>query len=197
MTLAEFLKLARAGRDLWVFGYGSLMWSPGFRASEKAPARLHGYHRSLCVYSYRYRGTPERPGLVMGLCRGGSCWGMAYRVPAARSARVLAYLWRREMRNRVYRARFVRVAIPAGREVKALAFIADADHRQFVGDLSLRRTAQLVAQGRGEKGRNVDYLSATLAHMHELGVRDPHLDRVLLATLSLQSARRRRQNPRR
>ena len=197
MTLPEFLKLAPRLGDFWVFGYGSLMWSPGFRAAEKAAGRVHGYHRSLCVYSYRYRGTPKRPGLVMGLCRGGSCWGMAYRVPPHAVARVLAYLWHREMRNRVYLPRFVRVSVGGGREVRALAFIADAKHRQFAGDLSMRSTARLVAQGRGERGRNVDYLAFTLAHMHELGVRDPHLDRVLLAVLSLQKTPRRRENRKR
>ena len=186
MTLPEFLQLAPR-RDLWVFGYGSLMWSPGFRASEKSAGRVHGYHRSLCVYSHRYRGTRDRPGLVMGLCRGGSCWGMLYRVPAARVPRVLAYLYRREMRNRVYLPRFVRVGIRGGREVRALAFIADADHGHFAGALSIRATARIVAWGRGERGRNVDYLSFTLAHMHELGVKDPHLDRILLATLALQN----------
>ncbi|HEX5476820.1 MAG TPA: gamma-glutamylcyclotransferase [Burkholderiales bacterium] len=185
MTLPEFLSLAPR-RDLWVFGYGSLMWSPGFRASEKSAGKVHGYHRSLCVYSHRYRGTPQRPGLVMGLCRGGSCWGMAFRVPAARARRVLLNLWIREMRNRVYRPRFVGVRVRAGREVRALAFVADAGHLQFAGDLDAARTAQLVAQGNGERGRNIDYLSFTLAHMHELGVRDPHLDRILLEALALR-----------
>ena len=188
MTLSQFLALAPRG-DFWIFGYGSLMWSPGFRCSEKSAAKVHGYHRSLCVYSHRYRGTPARPGLVMGLCRGGSCWGMALRVAAAQAPRVLANLWRREMRNHVYEPRFVPVRIRGGRRIRALAFVADPAHRQFAGDLSLRRTAQYVAQGRGERGRNVDYVSSTIAHMHELGLRDPHLDRILLAVLSLQSRR--------
>ena len=189
MTLPEFLRLAPRG-DLWIFGYGSLMWSPGFRCSEKSPAKVHGYHRSLCVYSHRYRGTKARPGLVMGLCRGGSCWGMAFRVAAHQAPRVLANLWRREMRNRVYEARFVPVRIHGGRRVQALAFVADPVHGQFAGGLSLRRTAELVLQGRGERGRNVDYVSSTIAHMHELGLRDPHLDRILLAVLALQARRR-------
>lgn len=188
MTLPEFLSLAPRG-DLWVFGYGSLMWSPGFRSSEKSAGRVHGYHRSLCVYSHRYRGTPKRPGLVMGLCRGGSCWGMAFRVPAARARRVLLNLWLREMRNRVYRPRFVGVRVRAGREVRALAFVADAGHLQFAGDLDAARTAQIVARGNGERGHNIDYLSFTLAHMHELGVRDPHLDRILLDALALRKRR--------
>lgn len=194
MTLAEFLKLAPRG-DLWVFGYASLMWSPGFRSTDRSAGKVHGYHRSFCVYSHRYRGTAKRPGLVMGLCRGGSCWGVAFRIAANHAPRVLANLWRREMRNRVYEPRFVRARVH-GREVRALAFVADPLHRQFAGDLSLARTARLIAQGRGERGRNVDYLSYTLAHMHELGIKDPHLDRILLAVLSLQSARRKRQNPR-
>jgi cation transport protein ChaC len=189
VTLPEFLQLAPR-RDLWVFGYGSLMWSPGFRAAEKSPGKVHGYHRSLCVYSHRYRGTAKRPGLVMGLCPGGSCWGTAYRIPAARVPRVLAYLYRREMRNRVYLPRFVRVGTRGGREVRALAFIADAGHSHFAGDLSMSATALIVARGCGERGRNIDYLSFTLAHMHELGVKDPHLDRILLATLALQNGGR-------
>lgn len=191
MTHTECLQLAPRG-DLWVFGYGSLMWSPGFHCSEKSAGRVHGYHRALCVYSHRYRGTPNQPGLVMGLCRGGSCWGMAFRVSRAQAPRVLANLWHREMRNRVYRARFVRVRVRGGREVRALAFVADSTHRQFAGDLSIDRTARIVALGRGERGRNVDYLSHTLAHMHELGVSDPHLDQVLLAALAYNSRLRRR-----
>jgi glutathione-specific gamma-glutamylcyclotransferase len=190
MTLAEFLRLAPRG-DLWIFGYGSLMWSPGFRCTEKSAGKVHGYHRSMCVYSHRYRGSPERPGLVMGLCRGGSCWGMAFRVSAAQAPRVLANLYRREMLNRVYRPSFVRVRTRDGRLLRALAFVADAGHKQFAGDLGVLRTARLVARGRGERGRNIDYLSYTLAHMHELGVRDPHLDRILLSVLELRSRRRR------
>ncbi len=191
MTLPEFLKLAPRG-DLWVFGYASLMWSPGFRYSHKVPGKVHGYHRAFCVYSTRYRGTPEKPGLVMGLCRGGSCWGVAFRVAAKRSPRVLANLYRREMRNRVYKPRFVRVRVRGGRDVRALAFIADPLHGQFAGDLSLSRTARLIAQGKGLRGRNIDYLGYTLAHMHELGVKDTHLDRVMLAVVALHRRRRKR-----
>jgi len=190
MTPAEFLELAPRG-DLWIFGYGSLMWSPGFRYTEKRAAHAHGLHRSFCVLSTRYRGTPSRPGLVMGLCRGGSCWGVAFRVPAPRAARVLAYLYRREMRNRVYKPTFVRVRVRGGRRLAALAFVADPLHPQFVGDLSAERTARLIAQGRGQRGRNLDYLSSTIAHMHELGVRDPHLDEILLRVLALRGSRRR------
>src|SRR5215208_7113169 len=93
--------------DLWVFGYGSLIWSPGFAYKEKRVGRAHGFHRALCILSTRYRGTHRRPGLVMGLCRGGSCWGMAFRIPERDVRRCLARLWHREMPRRVYEPRLV------------------------------------------------------------------------------------------
>jgi cation transport protein ChaC len=183
MELPRFLAGLPPG-DLWVFGYGSLMWSPGFRYTEHAAGRVHGYHRALCILSSRYRGTPERPGLVVGLCRGGSCWGMAFRVPAARVRRTLGALWRREMLNLVYVPTLVRVAL-GRRRVRALAFVADTAHRQFMRELDLHGRARLVAQGIGERGRCMDYIRNTLEHMHRLGVRDPHLERVLAAADAL------------
>ena len=165
--------------ELWVFGYGSLMWSPGFAYARRTVGLLHGYHRALCILSTRHRGTQRRPGLVVGLCRGGSCWGMAFRVPAAHVAAALARLWNREMPRRVYRARLVPVRIGRGRRVRALAFIADPAHPQFVRELDLRSRAQLVAQGVGERGACTEYIRATLRHMTQLGVSDPHLARVL------------------
>jgi cation transport protein ChaC len=181
MELAEFLETLgrRARRDLWVFGYGSLMWSPGFRYSDKSTALVRGYHRALCILSTRYRGTPERPGLVMGLCRGGSCWGMVFRVPAARVRRVLAGLWRREMLNKVYKPTLIPATIGRGRRIRSLAFVADTSHRQFVRELDLHGRARLVAQGIGQRGPCVDYIRNTLEHMLELGVTDPHLARIL------------------
>jgi cation transport protein ChaC len=161
------------------------MWSPGFRASQKSAALARGYHRAMCILSHRYRGTPDKPGLVMGLCRGGSCWGMAFRVPAARVRRVLAMLWRREMLNRVYKPKLIPVMVaPGGRggrakRLRALAFVADTAHRQYVGELDLNGRARLVAQGIGERGHCVDYIRNTLEHMLALGLNDPHLARVL------------------
>ena len=101
------------GSDLWLFGYGSLMWNPGFPHRVAEPALLHGWHRSFCIYSHRYRGTPERPGLVLGLDRGGSCRGMAFRVGAAHAAEALHYLWEREMVGGVYHMREVSVRTAA------------------------------------------------------------------------------------
>lgn len=178
MDLAQFRAALPRG-DLWVFGYGSLMWSPGFPFRERSVGLLRGYHRALCILSVRYRGTHRRPGLVMGLCRGGSCWGMAFRIPAARVAHSLARLWQREMRRRVYYARLVPLRISRGRRIRALAFVADPDHAQFTRELDLHSRAQLVAQGVGERGRCTDYIRHTLEHMYALGVSDPHLARVL------------------
>ena len=178
MDLAAFRAALPRG-DLWVFGYGSLMWAPGFAFRERSVGLLRGYHRALCILSTRYRGTHRRPGLVMGLCRGGSCWGMAFRVPAARIPAALRRLWNREMPRRVYRARLVPVRISRGRRVRALAFIADPAHPQFMRELDLHSRAQLVAQGVGERGPCTEYIRATLRHMQALGVGDAHLTRVL------------------
>jgi len=175
--------------DLWVFGYGSLMWSPCFRFTDHALARVHGYHRALCILSTRYRGTRERPGLVMGLCRGGSCWGMAFRIPRAHVKRALARLWSREMTRRVYEPRLVLAQLtrPA-RSVRALAFLADPGHPAYVRELDLHGRARLVAQGIGQRGHCIEYIENTLEHMHEVGVRDPHLERILHAALAMRSS---------
>ena len=186
MTLDEFLAELPGG-DLWVFGYGSLMWSPGFSYIRKARGRIHGYHRALCILSTRYRGTKRKPGLVMGLCRGGSCWGMAYRVHADSVRRALARLWQREMPRRVYAPRLLKVEIAGRRQVRALAFLADPTHPAYVRELDLHGRARLVAQGIGQRGTAVDYIRHTLAHMRELGVSDPHLERILHTALVLRA----------
>ena len=193
MNLESFLARLPRG-DLWIFGYGSLMWAPGFRCQEKSFGRVHGYHRALCILSTRYRGTRRRPGLVMGLCRGGSCWGMAFRVAAQRVRATLGKLWQREMLRRVYVPRLVPVRIRTGRRIQALAFLADPRHPQFVHELDLHNRARLVAQGIGERGHCVEYIANTIAHMGGIGVQDPHLERVLEAA---QALRRRRRGNRR
>jgi glutathione-specific gamma-glutamylcyclotransferase len=185
MKLGQFTAQLPKG-DLWVFGYGSLMWSPCFDYKHKALGRAHGYHRALCILSTRYRGTDRKPGLVMGLCRGGSCWGMAYRIDAPRLRRALARLWYREMSRRVYEPRLIPVRLSTGREVKALAFVADPAHPSYVRELDLHGRARLVAQGIGIRGPCIDYIRHTLDHMHGVGVRDPHLERILHAALALR-----------
>jgi cation transport protein ChaC len=128
----------------------------------------------------------------MGLCRGGSCWGMALRVPAARVRRVLGALWKREMLNKVYKPTLIPVLVAPGRRVRALAFVADTTHRQFVRELDLHGRARLVAQGIGLRGPCVDYIRNTLEHMLELGVHDPHLARILDTAMGLCAGEKRK-----
>lgn len=164
-------------QDLWVFGYGSLMWRPGFDHVERVPARVHGWHRSLCVYSWVHRGTRERPGLVLGLDRGGACRGLAYRVPAADAAGVVAYLREREQVTAVYRevVRPAALLDGSGRVVDSLFYVVDRAHPQYAGELGLDDLARHVRQGAGVSGPNPDYVLNTVAHMIELGIRDPAL----------------------
>jgi glutathione-specific gamma-glutamylcyclotransferase len=186
MKLQDFVDRLPAG-EFWVFGYGSLMWSPCFSFRERTIARVHGYHRALCILSTRYRGTRAKPGLVMGLCRGGSCWGVAYRIARSDVRPTLKRLWTREMPRRVYQPKVVPARLRNGRTLRALAFIADPEHPSYMRELDLHGRARLVAQGIGQRGPCVDYIRSTLDHMHEVGVRDPHLERVLQAALSLQN----------
>jgi cation transport protein ChaC len=185
--------VARGG-DVWIFGYGSLMWDPGFAFVEAQPALLRGYHRSFCVYSHRYRGTPERPGLVLGLDRGGACKGIAYRVPAADVASALHYLWEREMANRTNHLKEVPLATPAG-PVMARAFAVDRTHKNYAGRLPLEATARLILQGIGARGPCRQYLENTVrpAALRRRRILDP-----TSANRSRKSRRRRRapRNPR-
>ena len=164
-------------RDLWIFGYGSLMWNPGFPHAEAQPALLHGFHRAFCVYSSRYRGTPDRPGLVLGLDRGGACKGVAFRVPSAELASALHYLWEREMTNRTYHLQAVSVRIPAG-VVPARAFVVDRRHKNYAGRLSLDETARLIIQGIGARGPCRQYLENTVAELCRLGQLDGPIHRL-------------------
>jgi glutathione-specific gamma-glutamylcyclotransferase len=168
--------IARAS-DLWIFGYGSLMWDPGFAHVEAQPALLRGYHRRFCVYSHRYRGTPERPGLVLGLDRGGACKGIAYRVSQQEVAPALHYLWEREMGNRTYHLREVRLATPEG-AVTGHAFVVDRSHKNYAGRLSLDDTARLILQGIGARGPCRQYLENTVAELQKLGCVDGPLHRL-------------------
>ncbi len=166
------------GPDLWVFGYGSLMWHPGFPPAESRTARLYGYHRGLCVWSWVYRGTERSPGLVLGLGSGGSCLGVAHRVqPADRDAAV-AYLFEREMVTAVYKPLIHRVRLVDGRNVDTLTFVADRSHPQYAGDLSPEAAAAIVRRARGKSGSNVDYVANTVACLDKLGIPCPRLHRI-------------------
>ena len=169
-----------ADGDLWVFGYGSLMWNPGFPHLASAPALLRGYHRAFCVYSVHHRGTPERPGLVLGLDHGGACRGRAFLVAAADVADVIAYLDEREMVTRVYRPKRVPIGIGAGRAI-AQAYVVDRSHVQYARGLTFDETLGIIARGNGASGNNVDYLASTVAHLDELGIPDGPLHALLRA----------------
>ncbi len=180
-------------RDLWVFGYGSLMWHPGFAHDEAVHARLTGWHRSFCIWSVVYRGTPDRPGLVLGLDRGGVCEGIAFRVPSQRAAEVLAYLRRREQVTGVYREALVPVRLSTeGRpEVMAVAYLAEPAHPGYAGDLPLRVQAELIRGGHGRSGSNVLYCMSTIERLGVLGIREPGLERLrtMLGRLGARAAR--------
>jgi cation transport protein ChaC len=163
--------------DFWVFGYGSLTWRPGFDHAEKRPALMRGAHRSLCIYSVHHRGTRDKPGLVLGLDRGGSCWGTAYRVKAALRDEVIAYLRSREQVTLVYKEVWRRVLLDGrgDRPVKAICYMVDRAHRQYAGRLPIREQARLVRQGVGAGGPNPDYIENTVLHFEEIGIDDVRL----------------------
>ncbi|KAA5607025.1 gamma-glutamylcyclotransferase [Roseospira marina] len=163
----------------WVFGYGSLMWNPGFLFEERRPALLHGYHRDMCILSLRYRGTPEKPGLVLGLRGRGSCRGIAYRVAPALWAEVSAYLHEREMTTYAYIPRCLPLRLNDGRRVEAHTYVADPGHDQYAGHFGLDERIRLLRQGVGPRGSARDYLASTVTHLDELGIRDGHMHDLL------------------
>ena len=164
--------------DLWVFGYGSLIWRPGFPFIERRTARLAGSHRSLCVYSWVHRGTPERPGLVLGLDRGGVCRGVAYRVAAHERDAVVAYLREREQVTSVYIEQERDIRFSDGGRATALTYVVDRLHPQYAGKLDEGSQLRVVAGAHGQSGANRDYVIATAQHLAELGMPDPLLDRL-------------------
>ena len=166
--------------DLWVFGYGSLMWRPGFEFIERVPARLIGEHRALCVYSFVHRGTPEKPGLVLGLDRGGACRGVAFRVAANNAAATVAYLREREQVTSVYREvkRSVWLENEARERISALVYVVDRGHVQYAGRLSAAEQLRHVLQGHGQSGVNRDYVLATVKAIEAEGFRDQPLHRL-------------------
>ena len=165
-------------RDIWVFGYGSLMWDPKFPYLEMVPARLRGYHRSLCIYSRVHRGTLERPGVVLGLDRGGSCHGYAFRIEGITAPAILGYLDERELVGYAYRRVSMRTDIP-GRTVKAWTYVADHSHSQYAGKLSPAECLTLVLQGVGMSGTALEYLENMIAQLEQHGIVDKPLESIL------------------
>ena len=177
-TLDALQAQHRAGQDLWVFGYASLIWRPEFEATEAHLTRVHGWHRALKRWSRINRGSPECPGLVFALLRGGSCAGMVYRVPARSAQDVLTRLWEREMPMSVYEPRWLPCPTPHG-TVRALAFTLAREHPSYTGNLSAARLREIFQHATGRFGSTRDYAEQTLQALRAIGIEDRALARLI------------------
>ena len=160
----------------WVFGYGSLMWDPGFSYIDKQPATLTGFHRSFCIYSHYYRGTPERPGLVLGLNEGGECQGIAFRVNRIDWFDIINYLDDRELIGYAYKP--VEVDIQFERTettAQAYTYIADPIHPKYAGDIGFERSIDTIMNAVGVGGLNRDYLINSIQQLKKHGYNEPNL----------------------
>ena len=165
------------GGDVWVFGYGSLMWNPAFNFAERRTGTVHGFHRRFCLWTHAGRGTPESPGLTLALDRGGCCRGVAFRVAEAEARCELGIVWRREMVSGAYAPRWLTVRLD-GATVRAVGFAINHDHERYTGLLPEARVAEVIASAEGGLGPCADYLFNTVAHLDELGIRDRPLHRL-------------------
>jgi len=163
---------------MWVFGYGSLIWHPGFAVAEARVARLRDWHRSFCMRSIHHRGTETAPGLVLALdaAPGAVCDGVAFRVEPGTEAETLAALRERELISSAYLEREVTLDLAEGGQVRALAYVIDPDHVQYCGGLPLEEQARIIADAVGGRGPNRDYLFATAQHLADLGIADTDLE---------------------
>lgn len=184
----DIAALRNSVEPVWIFAYGSLMWDPEIPRAEAEPALLRDYHRSFCLYSYDYRGTRTRPGLTLGLDRGGACRGIVLRLPPESLAEVIDDLWAREMTApRVYDMRRLPVRTAHGTR-KAFAFTVRRDHPDYAGRLSPDETARIIAGAAGRRGACRDYLAGTLRHLEALGIADPPLQRLVARVEALAAA---------
>ena len=170
--------------DLWVFGYGSLIWNPAFDYAERRCALLHGWHRRFCLKLYAGRGTLETPGLMLALDHGGACRGVAFRIAGANVRQELSLLWRREMFGGSYNARWVNLAgcgADKGVKFRAITFVINHAHPRYLPELTVAQTVALIATGCGELGSCREYLENTVTHLRALGVRDRNLSRIAAA----------------
>lgn len=174
--------------EFWVFGYGSLMWNPGFDHEAREIVTLSGYHRALCIRSWVHRGTQDRPGLVLGLDRGGSCKGVAFRVAAGERDGVVDYLRERELVTNVYRERSLPIRFADGRRMIAMTYTADRHHPQYARRMDIEIAARTCATSSGKSGHNADYVRNTVRHMMELGIRDQWMEAVARRMESLLQA---------
>ncbi|MDB5591566.1 gamma-glutamylcyclotransferase [Enterovirga sp.] len=176
-SLEAALAEHRPGEDAWVFGYGSLMWNPAFLHEEHRLGTVRGWHRSFCLRMTRGRGTPDCPGLMLALDRGGLCRGMGFRIAAERVREELLLVWRREMLSGAYLARWVQVETEAGR-VRAVTFVANRAHPRYLGRLADEATAERIRIAAGELGTCRDYFDRTVTALDAFGIRDAALSRI-------------------
>ena len=174
-------------QDRWVFGYGSLMWRPGFPYAERQRAVLHGRRRAFCIYSVHHRGIPDAPGLVLGLAPGGSVRGVVFRVAAGDWPGVHAYLLEREQPTETYLESWSEVRLADRRRVRALVWVSDMRHPQWAGRLDLDSQARLIAGSEGLSGRNIDYLRDLVSHLREEQVRDRAMELLLQKVEALEA----------
>ncbi len=163
---------------LWIFGYGSLMWHPGFAHAESAVATLAGYRRGFLMRSIHHRGTPDRPGLVLALDRADdqACTGIAFRVAPGSEAETMTALRARELVSYAYKEVRLPVDLTDGRRVMAVTYVIDRSHDQYTGPLPLEEQARIIARAVGGRGANREYLLNTQAHLRELGIAEPEID---------------------
>jgi len=173
-SLRAILDLHETGADVWLFGYGSLVWNPIVHYEERRVARLRGFHRSFCLWSHVNRGSRQKPGLVLGLDAGGSCRGVAYRIAGRHATDELRLLWRREMVLGAYRPRWAKIDA-AGETVRAIAFFINREHRNYAGKLPLETVIKALVSARGQLGTPAEYLLETVRGLIEHGVRDSYL----------------------
>lgn len=173
---------------MWVFGYGSLLWDPGFPVARRAVATLEGWHRSFCMRSIHHRGTSESPGLVLALDRlaGATCRGLALAVAEGHEERTLAALRERELISSAYLERRLEVRLDGGGQVTALTYVIDPAHVQYCGGLPLEEQARIIARARGGRGPNSEYLFNTARHLAEIGLADPELEWLARRVRALQ-----------
>lgn len=163
---------------MWVFGYGSLLWNPGFEVAEEVMAMLPGYARSFCMRSIHHRGSEAEPGLVLALdeTRDAQCHGVALRAAPGTEDATLAYLRERELISSAYIEKMLQITLSGGQQVTAVTYVIDEDHVQYCGGLPLEEQAQIIAHAHGGRGPNSEYLYNTADHLHALGVADEDLD---------------------
>jgi cation transport protein ChaC len=179
--MEEILAAHPPGEDLYVFGYGSLIWNPAFHYVETCPALLRGWHRRFCLKMFIGRGTLENPGLMLALDHGGACKGVAFRIAATKIRQELGLLWQREMYGGAYNARWVNLTAAGGAKIRAVTFVINRQHPRYLPEISVEQTAALIATGCGDLGTCREYLENTISHLAQLGLSDAGLQRIAKA----------------